>query len=185
MLFRKLWRTMGLYKAQFISMIIMIALGIGVFVGFNMEWFSIEKNTSEFFADTGFADYRIMSEDGLSTDDLEKIKDISGVTDAARYVSVIDYQETLSGQRDEGTSYAFFSFTRKLGQALAGILGTSALDFIGYDAKNITAQTADKMYNIATVIPAATCLIMALSLGLFYNLSKAKLKELYANKTSK
>ncbi len=37
MLFRKLWRTMGLYKAKFISMIIMIALGIGMFVGFNME----------------------------------------------------------------------------------------------------------------------------------------------------
>ena len=79
---------MGLYKAQFISMIIMIALGIGVFVGFNMEWYSIEKNTTQFFADTGFADYRIMSEEGLSADDLDKIKDIDGVTDAARYVSV-------------------------------------------------------------------------------------------------
>ena len=33
---------MGLYKAQFISMIIMIALGIGIFVGFNMEWVSID-----------------------------------------------------------------------------------------------------------------------------------------------
>ena len=36
---------MGLYKAQFISMIIMIALGIGIFVGFNMEWVSIDVNT--------------------------------------------------------------------------------------------------------------------------------------------
>lgn len=79
---------MGLYKAQFISMIIMIALGIGVFVGFNMEWYSIEKNTFEFFADTGFADYRIMSDTGFSDDDLKKIKDISGVTDATRYISV-------------------------------------------------------------------------------------------------
>lgn len=40
---------MGLYKAQFISMIIMIALGIGMFVGFNMEWVSIEENTTSFF----------------------------------------------------------------------------------------------------------------------------------------
>ena len=38
MLRRKLFRTMLRYKAQFISMIIMIALGIGVFIGFNMEW---------------------------------------------------------------------------------------------------------------------------------------------------
>ena len=53
MLYRKLWRTMGLYKAQFISMIIMIALGVGVFVGFNMEWVSIEQNTGKFFEKTG------------------------------------------------------------------------------------------------------------------------------------
>ncbi|MCI5514114.1 MAG: hypothetical protein MR471_08365 [Clostridia bacterium] len=43
MLFKKLLRTVGLYRSQFISMIIMIALGVGVFVGFNMEWVSIEK----------------------------------------------------------------------------------------------------------------------------------------------
>ncbi len=29
---------MGLYRAQFISMIIMIAIGTGVFLGFNIEW---------------------------------------------------------------------------------------------------------------------------------------------------
>ncbi len=38
MLFRKLIRTMGQYRAQFISMILMIAIGIGAFVGFNVEW---------------------------------------------------------------------------------------------------------------------------------------------------
>ena len=43
MLFRKLLRTFKLYKAQFISMIIMITLGIGVFVGFNMEWVGIRE----------------------------------------------------------------------------------------------------------------------------------------------
>ena len=54
------------YKAQFISMIIMIALGIGIFVGFNMEWVSIDKkNTSAYFKKTGFADYRITSEKRL------------------------------------------------------------------------------------------------------------------------
>ena len=47
---------MGLYKAQFISMIIMTALGIGVFVGFNMEWVSLDTNTTDFFKETGFAD---------------------------------------------------------------------------------------------------------------------------------
>ena len=79
MLIKKLFRTMRQYKAQFISMIIMIALGIGIFVGFNMEWVSIDKNTSAYFKKTGFADYRITSEKGFSTDELSSILDIDGV----------------------------------------------------------------------------------------------------------
>ncbi len=88
MLLRKLWRTMGLYKAQFISMVIMIALGMGIFIGFNMEWVSIEKNTGGFFDDTGFADYRIVSEAGFTKADLKSIEDMDGVDRASRYVCV-------------------------------------------------------------------------------------------------
>lgn len=88
MLIKKLFRTMRQYKAQFISMIIMIALGIGIFVGFNMEWVSIDKNTSAYFKKTGFADYRITSEKGFSTDELSSILDIDGVENATRYLSV-------------------------------------------------------------------------------------------------
>lgn len=79
---------MGLYKAQFISMIIMIALGIGIFVGFNMEWVSIDVNTSSFFEKTNFADFRIISDSGFSEDDLNKVKDIDGVSDVSRFLSV-------------------------------------------------------------------------------------------------
>ena len=67
MLRRKLWRTAKVYKVQFISMILLIALGIGVFVGFNAEWVTIGKDTETFFKDCGFADYRIIDEDeGIS-----------------------------------------------------------------------------------------------------------------------
>ena len=79
---------MGLYKAQFISMIIMIALGVGVFIGFNMEWVSIEENTASFFEQTGFADYHIISETGFTSEDAGKIADIGGVSEAGRYLSV-------------------------------------------------------------------------------------------------
>ena len=79
---------MGLYKAQFISMIIMIALGIGIFVGFNMEWYSIETNTGNFFDLTGYADYRIISEKGFSPEQLQKISGIDGVDAAARFLAV-------------------------------------------------------------------------------------------------
>ena len=97
MLRRKLFRTMLRYRAQFISMMIMIALGIGVFIGFNMEWYSLEVDTNEMFQATGFADYRMYSETGFSKADLEKILAIDGVKDAARYLSV---NTTVKGGTD-------------------------------------------------------------------------------------
>ncbi len=88
MLVRKLLRTAWSYKAQFISMIVMMTLGIGIFLGFNMEWKTIEYDTSHFFSDTKYADYRLYSETGFTKDELEKIASIDGVDAATRYLSV-------------------------------------------------------------------------------------------------
>ncbi len=88
MLVRKLWRTAKVYKVQFISMILLIALGIGVFVGFNAEWVTIGKDTGAFFKDCGFADYRIVDEDGISSADVDKIRDIDRVIGVSRFLSV-------------------------------------------------------------------------------------------------
>ncbi len=100
MLLKKLFRTLWQYKAQFISMVIMVALGIGVFLGFNVEWYSLEVNTKEIYDATGFADFRIYSDKGFSPEDLEAVKAIEGVEDATRFlsmnVSVKDDTDTLA-----------------------------------------------------------------------------------------
>ena len=88
MLKRKLWRTAKVYKVQFISMILLIALGIGVFVGFNAEWVTIRECTNRFFDDCGFADYRIIDEEGISSADVDKIRDIDRVAGVSRFLSV-------------------------------------------------------------------------------------------------
>lgn len=88
MLFKKMLRTAWQYKAQFISMILMVMLGVGVFVGFNMEWVSIEHNMFSFFEDSRFADYRLVNEKGYTEDDLKKIAEIDGVDSAARFLTV-------------------------------------------------------------------------------------------------
>lgn len=88
MLTRKLFRTAWGYKSQFLSMIIMITLGMGIFLGFNMEWYTIEYDTSRFFADTDYADYRLYSQEGFTSDELEKIAGIDGVKAATRFLSV-------------------------------------------------------------------------------------------------
>ena len=100
MLLKKLFRTLWQYKAQFISMVIMVALGVGVFLGFNVEWYSLEVNTKEIYDATGFADYRIYSDKGFSPEDLDAVKVIEGVDDATRFlslnVSVKDDTDTLA-----------------------------------------------------------------------------------------
>jgi len=100
MLLKKLFRTLWQYKAQFISMVIMVALGVGVFLGFNVEWYSLEVNTKEIYDATGFADYRIYNDKGFSPEDLEAVKGIAGVEDATRFlslnVSVKDDTDTLA-----------------------------------------------------------------------------------------
>ncbi len=95
MLKRKLFRTAWRYKSQFISMIIMIAIGVGVFLGFNIEWKSIDADTNSFFEDTLYADYRLYAETGFSEEDIAVVQKIEGVDAATRYLSVnVDIEGT-------------------------------------------------------------------------------------------
>ncbi len=88
MLIKKLFRTAWRYKAQFISMVIMVAIGMGIFLGFNIEWRSIEADTGAFFEATDYADFRLYSETGFSEEDIQSIREIDGVEAATRFFSV-------------------------------------------------------------------------------------------------
>lgn len=120
MLGKKMLRTAWSYRAQFISMILMVMLGVGMFVGFNMEWVSIEENMFSFFDDCHFADYRLVSEKGYTEEDLQKIVGVDGVSAASRFLSVnVDVKEqdgdsvTLAVTTDSRVS----SFVRISGNA--------------------------------------------------------------------
>ena len=120
MLTRKLFRTAWSYKAQFISMILMITLGMGMFLGFNMEWKTIEVDTFKFFEETNYADYRLYSEKGFTADDLDKIEGIEGVDAATRYLSVnldIKGEKNKSLALDVSENYTVSTFTVMDGEA--------------------------------------------------------------------
>ena len=101
MLLKEMLRTLRQYKAQFISMALMIMLGVGVFVGFNMEWYSLQVNVGEHLQSTGFSDYRIFARTAvsgsMSPDDL--------FTEAERTENYINYYHKYpswyTGKRDE------------------------------------------------------------------------------------
>ena len=119
MLLRKLLRTAWSYKAQFISMIIMMTLGIGIFLGFNMEWKTIEYDVGRFFEDTNYADYRLYSETGFTKDELDKIASIDGVDAATRFLSV-NLGLKGGGKKalalDVSENYTVSTFTRMRGE---------------------------------------------------------------------
>lgn len=76
-------------------MILMVAIGAGVFVGFNAEWYSLQKDTSAFLEQTNYADYRVYANGGnagfsagFSESDRDAILGIEGVDAAARVLAV-------------------------------------------------------------------------------------------------
>lgn len=95
---------------------------------------------------------------------------------------IIDYQTVMTGSSDGGTVYGMYSFSRKLGQALAGGLGGFVLSAIGFQetagqAVVQTEQITNSIYSVMTGVPAIGNLIAALILMFWYPLSKKKVEE--------
>lgn len=105
----------------------------------------------------------------------------------ALVMDVIDYHELRTHRREEGTAYAFFSFTRKLGQTLAGVGLNALLAFIKYDSEAsangqaLPDSVLSKLYDISTLVPAIALALMAILLSVGYTLSKKKLAQMRAD----
>lgn len=97
----------------------------------------------------------------------------------ASVTDVIDDHEVRTGERADGTIYGVNSFSRKVGQALAGGIGGYALTFIGYESGATTqaAGVLTSLYDVTVLIPAIGFLLCGLVLVFWYPLSKKKTKE--------
>ncbi|OFU52025.1 MULTISPECIES: MFS transporter [Aerococcus] len=92
---------------------------------------------------------------------------------------VIDDFYVKRGTRKDGTIYAVYSFTRKVGQAIAGFLAGALLTAIGYQSgvEQQTAEVANSIYNVGTLLPGALLLAAGLILLFMYPLNKQKVNE--------
>jgi glycoside/pentoside/hexuronide:cation symporter, GPH family len=100
---------------------------------------------------------------------------------------VIDYHEFLTGLREDGTVYSFYSFARKIGQALAGGIGGFAIAAVGYDAtREVQTQDAlDGIHTLATLVPGVVYLLIFLILVFLYPLTKQRLDQLAIDLSAK
>lgn len=98
---------------------------------------------------------------------------------------VIDYQYVKTNKREETATYSVFSFTRKMGQTLAGVLSTQALGWALYDGESIgqSAYTQAQLYLWGTLIPAVFYLAIGLILLFWYPISKSRMQQLQIDKT--
>ena len=92
---------------------------------------------------------------------------------------VIDLQEIRTGERNDATVYGMYSWSRKLGQAIAGGLVGWALGWIGYQSGGVeqSQSVLDGIYALGTLVPALLLLVSLLALVFWYPLTKKRVDE--------
>lgn len=92
----------------------------------------------------------------------------------------IDYGEWHTGVRREGMTYAAFSFSRKVSQSLAALVGAGMLAVSGYVAKATEQSdaTLQGIKAVMTLYPAIALTIAAVIVYFIYNVSDDKYKKI-------
>lgn len=97
-----------------------------------------------------------------------------------------DYHAVTTGKREDGTVFSFYTFSRKLGQSFAGVVGGIALSMAGYvNGPHQTAEVALKIKNLAVLIPSILYFIMFLIMTFGYTLTKDRLVKLKSDLETK
>ena len=73
--FRSIWRT----KARFISIILIVALGIGFFAGIKATAPDMKETANRYFLSNNLMDLRVLSTVGFEQADVDAIREIDGV----------------------------------------------------------------------------------------------------------
>jgi GPH family glycoside/pentoside/hexuronide:cation symporter len=95
---------------------------------------------------------------------------------------VIDNQQIISGEHEDGMIYGVNSFARKVAQALGGGFGGIMLSVIGYQSSATggiaqSAAVVQHIYTLMASIPTVCCGLAAIILFFFYPLNKKKIAE--------
>ena len=79
-LLKEIVRTILRTKSRFISLIIIVALGAGIFVGTKAAVPDMKETAQKYFAENNLMDLRVQSSVGLTDDDIAAIAGVDGVS---------------------------------------------------------------------------------------------------------
>jgi glucuronide carrier protein len=106
---------------------------------------------------------------------------VSGVNTLmwALEADTVEYGEWKTGIRTEGTTYALFSFTRKMGQAVGGAAAAYTIGFGGYIAQSASQpDSAITAIKIAAGVVPAVVIGVALAIMFAYPLTESRFREM-------
>lgn len=96
----------------------------------------------------------------------------------AMITDVIDDTEVKTGERLDGTIYAVYSFSRKLGQAASSGVTGILLSMIGYSqATAFDPEVTKGIYNLTCLVPAIGFVLLAIVLYFLYPLDKKRVEK--------
>ena len=91
----------------------------------------------------------------------------------ALITDVIDHSEIKTGRREDGSIYALYSFSRKLGQAASAGLTGLFLSLIGYSQESAFFQSVlEGIFTISTLVPAIGFIGLSVILWFWYPLKR-------------
>lgn len=80
-LLKNTFREIKNTKARFISIMMIVALGVGFFVGVKSASPSMEQMAVDYYSEKNLMDFKLLSTVGFDDDDVEKVSDVKGVKD--------------------------------------------------------------------------------------------------------
>lgn len=93
----------------------------------------------------------------------------------------IDYQEMITGRREEGTVYAMYNFLSKFVTSFNSsiiALGLAATGYVAELQSDQTVQVANNIKMLSGLLPAIGCLLCFLVMHFLYNLDKQGVEDM-------
>lgn len=100
----------------------------------------------------------------------------------ALVTDTMDYHEYLTGERNDGSLFSIYTFSRKIGSTLASTLASLMLGWVGFvsGAAVQAPEVASNIRALTTAVPVITTVLQLVGIGLIFNLSKEKMDTLQA-----